>query len=396
MFEDFTNALRNFISNKTRTLLSLLGIIIGVASVIMVTTIGLGATEDVKRAFGSSGLDIVEVMPGWSLRRTSEIEFNENFRNELQSSIKGIKNIFYINETGGHLRRGDLDLGLSIKAVEPGYFDMMSIKLDYGRFFTNSEQVQGIQKIILGTDAARYLFPEGKAVGKTLTLQLDEYQLGFEVIGVLELSESIGFESPDQNAFIPRAVYSGKITPNPRASRVLIQAYNQNITPRIQRDIEQWAAEKTGNPQALYIFSMQSILDQYNQITGSLNLLLTGIAGISLLVGGIGIMNIMIVTVTERKKEIGIRKALGASPGAIRMQFLVESSTITLLGGIAGILLGLFLSFIVVKTLNWPFIIRWINCFAAFIFSAVVGIFFGLHPAMRAARLDPVEALGGE
>ena len=138
---------------------------------------------------------------------------------------------------------------------------------------------------------------------------------------------------------------------------------------------------------------MQSILDQYNQITSSLNLLLSGIAGISLLVGGIGIMNIMIVTVTERKKEIGIRKALGASPAAIRVQFLVESAAITLAGGIVGITIGLCLSAVIVSSFDWPLVIQWRNCLAAFTFSAVVGIFFGLHPALRAAKLDPVEAL---
>ncbi|MDR2101316.1 MAG: FtsX-like permease family protein, partial [Treponema sp.] len=125
-------------------------------------------------------------------------------------------------------------------------------------------------------------------------------------------------------------------------------------------------------------------------------LLLSGIAGISLLVGGIGIMNIMIVTVTERKREIGIRKALGASPAAIRLQFLTESASLTLFGGIIGIILGLIFSFLVVLSFNWAFAIQWGNCFIAFIFSAVVGIFFGLHPAIRAARLDPVEALAGE
>jgi putative ABC transport system permease protein len=124
-----------------------------------------------------------------------------------------------------------------------------------------------------------------------------------------------------------------------------------------------------------------------------MNLLLSGIAGISLLVGGIGIMNIMIVTVTERKKEIGIRKALGATPAAIRNQFLAESAAITLAGGLIGIILGLLLSRVVVSTFKWIFVIRWAYCLIAFVFSAVVGIFFGLHPALRAAKLDPVEAL---
>jgi putative ABC transport system permease protein len=360
----------------------------------MVTTIGQSATENVKRSLGQAGLDLVQVRSGWAMRRSQEIELNESFRRELTSSITGIRNIVFNNEFNGHLRYGSQDLGISIQAVEQDYFAMMGISLDYGRFFSISEQVFGSQKILLGSESARYLFPEGNALGKTVILQMDGYIMGFEVIGVLAESDNVGFQSPNQNTFVPRAVYTRKINPgNLNAGNILIQAIQQNDTPRIQADVQAIALKKTGNDQALMVFSMQSILDQYNQVMGSMNLLLSGIAGISLLVGGIGIMNIMIVTVTERKKEIGIRKALGAGPGAIRVQFLVESATITLAGGIVGIGMGLLLSAVVVSSFDWPLTIQWQNCLIAFAFSAVVGIFFGLHPALRAAKLDPVEAL---
>jgi putative ABC transport system permease protein len=273
---------------------------------------------------------------------------------------------------------------------------MVGINLDYGRFFSVSEDVMGSQKILLGSETVRFLFPEGDALGKTVVLQMTGYQMGFEVIGVLAESDSVGFQqSPDQSCFVPRAVYTRKISPSEtNASGILVQSWDQDQAPRIQVDIQALGAAKTGgNEQALMVFSMQSFLDQYNQVTASMNLLLSGIAGISLLVGGIGIMNIMIVTVTERKKEIGIRKALGATPAAIRNQFLAESAAITLAGGVIGIILGLLLSSIVVSSFNWPFVFRWTYCLIAFVFSAVVGIFFGLHPALRAAKLDPVEAL---
>ncbi|MDR2068801.1 MAG: ABC transporter permease [Spirochaetaceae bacterium] len=397
MFEDFINALRNFKSNKSRTILSLLGIIIGVASVIMVTTIGLSSTEDIKRTLGSSQLDLVQIMQGWAMRRSQEIQFDEKFRAELGASIGGIKNIVYTNGFSGRLRNGSLEMNVSLQGVEDGYFGMMGQKLDSGRLFLVSEQVLGSQKIILGSEVARFLFPGGGALGKTVLLQMDGFQMGFEVAGTLAGVESPLFSNPNQNAFIPRLVYTRRINPaRTQADTIIIQAFNQNDTPRIQRDIENLVTDKTGNAQAIYVFSMQSLLEQYNAITQSMNLLLSGIAGISLLVGGIGIMNIMIVTVTERKKEIGIRKALGASPRAIRLQFLVESATITLLGGIAGIILGLLLSAAIVSSFKWTLVIRWQSCLVAFFFSAVVGIFFGLHPAIRAAKLDPVEALAGE
>jgi putative ABC transport system permease protein len=399
LFEDFINALRNFKTNKTRTILSLLGIIIAVASVIMVTTIGESATADVKKSLGSRGLDLVQVSAGWGRRgRTRNISFNEAFREELASSSGAIKRVIFTNDFNGTLQYRGLDLGLAIMAVEQDYFDAMDFSLNYGRFFSASEQARGIQKIILGLESARYLFPGGQALGKTVTLRIDGYQMGFEVIGVLEKADVMGFNNPNQAAMVPRSVYTRKISPaNTTAGTILVQARDQNSAPRIQKNIERLGLEKSGgNEQALYVFSMQSILEQYNQVTRSMNLLLSGIAGISLLVGGIGIMNIMIVTVTERKREIGIRKALGASPAAIRLQFLTESAAITLFGGIIGITLGLILSSLVILTFNWVFVIRWGNCLIAFIFSAVVGIFFGLHPAIRAAKLDPVEALAGE
>lgn len=399
MFEDFVNALRNFKTNRTRTILSLLGIIIGVASVIMVTTIGGSATGDVRRVLGSAGLDLVQVRSGWGRGRSTTIDLDENFRDRLAASINGIKNIIYTNDFSGRLRYGGLEeLNLQLNAVEQDYFSVMGAALDYGRFFSVSEQAVGAQKIILGSEVVRYLFPEGEALAKNVILQMDNYRLGFEVVGVLAESDAIGFESPNQNAFVPRMMYSRKINPTERnAGSVLVQAIDKNETPRIQKEIETLAEELSGgNDQALSVFSMQSVLEQYNQVTRSMNLLLSGIAGISLLVGGIGIMNIMIVTVTERKREIGIRKALGASPAAIRNQFLAESAALTLAGGAAGIALGIALSAVTVSFFGWILVIAPLSCAAAFVFSAAVGIFFGIHPAIRAAKLDPVEALAGE
>ena len=398
MFEDFVNALRNFKTNRTRTVLSLLGIIIGVASVIMVATIGLSATGDVRRTLGQAGLDLVQVRSGWGRGNSNTVELNENFREELSASISGIKRIIFINEFGGTLRNGGLEINIGIHAVESDYFSVMGMNPDYGRFFSVSENAVGAQRIILGSDVVRYLFPEGEAVGKTVILQMDAYRLGFQVAGVLAESDAVGFASPNQGAFVPMLLYRRKVNPaNRNAESVLVQAENQNDAPRIQREIGTLGEQLSGgNAQALSLFSMQSILEQYNQITRTMNLLLTGIAGISLLVGGIGIMNIMIVTVTERRREIGIRKALGASPAAIRTQFLVESAALTLMGGAAGIALGIALSAVTVSFFGWILMIDPLNCAAAFVFSAAVGIFFGIHPAMRAAKLDPVEALAGE
>ena len=176
----------------------------------------------------------------------------------------------------------------------------------------------------------------------------------------------------------------------------MVQAVSNDKATDVLNAVEEYCTQLAGSDTAVRTMSMQSILDQMSEITATVSMLLAAIAAISLLVGGIGIMNIMIVTVTERKQEIGIRKALGASPNKIRIQFLIESASITVLGGIAGIILGIGLSFAVEYVRELDFVISTDSCVIAFVFSVFVGIFFGFSPASRAAKLDPVIALSGE
>ncbi|MBQ8353002.1 MAG: ABC transporter permease [Spirochaetaceae bacterium] len=396
MFEDFTNALQNFKMNKIRTILSLLGVIIGVASVIIITTLGQSATENIKGSFGSSGLDIVRISQGFMNRRSgASVSFNQDFKEEIYGQIPNIKGIYYTNTMSTTLVYKDLSVSATATCIENGYLQMNNMELESGSYFTISDNVQGAQKIILGSEIAAALFPDGGAVGKTITLIYSNIRFGFEVVGVLKESTS-GIESSTTGVYIPRGFYSKKIMPNPNAGTVVIQCTDQNLSSTVADDIETYMEEKTGVENSVTIISMQSMIEQFDEVMGTVTMLLSGIAAISLLVGGVGIMNIMIVTVTERRKEIGIRKALGATPGAIRMQFLVESATITLFGGFLGIIIGLGLSYLVVYVMSWNFGIQWGACFVAFIFSAFVGVFFGLNPAARAAKLDPVEALSSE
>ena len=396
MFEDFTNALQNFKMNKIRTILSLLGVIIGVASVIIITTLGQSATENIKGSFGSSGLDIVRISQGFMNRRSgASVSFNQDFKEEIYGQIPNIKGIYYTNTMSTTLVYKDLSVSATATCIENGYLQMNNMELESGSYFTISDNVQGAQKIILGSEIAAALFPDGGAVGKTITLIYSNIRFGFEVVGVLKESTS-GIESSTTGVYIPRGFYSKKIMPNPNAGTVVIQCTDQNLSSTVADDIETYMEEKTGVENSVSIISMQSMIEQFDEVMGTVTMLLSGIAAISLLVGGVGIMNIMIVTVTERRKEIGIRKALGATPGAIRMQFLVESATITLFGGFLGIIIGLGLSYLVVYVMSWNFGIQWGACFVAFIFSAFVGVFFGLNPAARAAKLDPVEALSSE
>ena len=395
MFEDFLYAINNFKRSKTRTFLSLLGIIIGVASVIVITSMGAASTKKVESTFGTAGLDVVSISSGFMRRRRDAVtlSFDESFRQNMFDNVSGIKKIWYKNNLPSTLTYGETSSSISTSAIEYGYLEMYGMKLESGSFFTVTDDKEGMQKIILSHDTAQSFFPAGDAVGKKIILVASNVPFGFEIIGVLA-DQTTGMENG--SAYIPRGFYSKKIEPNPQASSVMVQAVSNQKASQLVDILEDYCRKESGTEGSVNVTSMQSMLEQMSEITNTMSIMLSAIAAISLLVGGIGIMNIMIVTVTERKNEIGIRKALGASPAAIRQQFLVESASITLIGGILGIVLGILISLAVEYVQSNDFIINWGACLFAFVFSVFVGIFFGLNPASRAAKLDPVIALSGE
>ena len=397
MFEDFTNALQNFKRQKTRTILSLFGVIIGVASVIVITSMGSSSTQEIKNTFGTAGLDVVSISSGFMRRRSSSasITFDESFRKNLFDNVTHIKKIWYKNSLNASLSYGETSSTTNCSAVEQGYLEMYGIELESGRFFTVTEDYYGMQKIILGKTIADALFPSGDAVGKYILATSNNISFSFEVIGVLK-EQTSGMEQTSNGAYIPRGFYSKKIAPNPSASSVIVQAESAEYATELASAVEAYCTELSGSAYAVNVMSMQMMIDQVNEIMTTMSVMLSAIAAISLLVGGIGIMNIMIVTVTERRQEIGIRKALGASSADIRRQFLVESAAITLLGGIAGILIGIAISIAVEYVKGQSFIVSTGACAVSFVFSVFVGIFFGMNPAARAAKLDPVLALAGE
>jgi len=399
MFEDLLNALQNFTQNKVRTFLSLLGIIIGVASVIIITTLGQSATENVTSTFGDSGLDQLEISEGFMSRRgrsNYDLDFDEDFREDLWNNIKGLKTIYYVNRESSTLRLTDgTEATATAYAIENKYLEAAGAALEDGEWFSVSDDVMGSQKIILGCDLADSLFPDGDVVGQHLVLDNGEYTFGFEVIGVLEDKDS-GMVDTNDAAYIPRGFYSKKIETNPEADTILVRVLDQDKTSDIEDEITDWVEDMSGEEDLVSVHSMASMLEKVDETLGTISLLLASVAGISLLVGGIGIMNIMIVTVTERRKEIGIRKALGATPSAIKSQFLVEAAAITIIGGVIGIIVGIIISVIATYIMNWSFDIQWEAVIFSFAFSALVGLFFGYNPAARAARLDPVDALASE
>ena len=397
MWEDFVNALQNFRRNKMRTFLSLLGIIIGVASVIVIMSMGQSSTQQIQDTFGSSGLDMVNISSGFSRRKREAVSlvFNDSFRENMFGQIRGIKKIWYKNSVNGTISYGDTSASTSCTAVETDYLQAYGLSLDSGEYFSVTDNVMGNQRLILGSTLASTLFPNGNAVGNNVALVIDSVTFNFSVIGVLK-EQSSGMENTTTGCYITRGFYAKKISPNPTAATIMVQAVSNERTTELVTTLANYCTEISGTEGSVNVSSMQTMIDQMSEVTNSLSVMLAAIAAISLLVGGIGIMNIMIVTVTERKQEIGIRKALGASPSTIRQQFLIESASITIIGGVAGILLGIGISIAVEYVRSLSYIISWDACIISFVFSVFVGIFFGFSPASRAAKLDPVIALSGE
>ena len=392
MLEDFIYALQGFKRNRTRTFLSLLGVIIGVAAVIVITSMGNSSTKQVQDTFGTSGLDVVSISQGFMRRggqNSVTVVFDEKFREDMFDNVSDIKKIWYKNSLSTTLTFKDASATANCSAVEYGYLEMYNIEIEEGRYFSVTDNEEGLQRIILTHDLAENLFEDAKeAVGKNIMLVADNVTFGFQVIGVLK-DQTVGMETG--TAFIPRGFYAKKIAPNPAASTVLVQVTSADKSTEMVSTLTTYCTMATGT--SLRINSMQTMLEQMSSITNTMSVLLAAVAAISLLVGGIGIMNIMIVTVTERRQEIGIRKALGANPKDIIQQFLIESASITIIGGFIGILSGTLISVVVEVVRHMSITVSIPACIISFVFSVFVGIFFGLNPAIRASKLDPVEAL---
>ncbi len=413
MLEDFINALKNFKANKTRTLLSLLGILIGVMSVIISTSMGSTLYVSVAKNFEGFSMDVVMVEPKYNRTTNSRyISFNEDYRKEVMSQLPEVKNVFFVRSFNAVVNRADFSIGnKAAVAVEPNRLESVGAEIDYGSFFSTSDFATGSQTAVIGATVASELFPEGNAVGKTLTLQIRSqgnsppYNFTFEVIGVLKSKDNF-IVRLSQSVFVNYAFYKRQLE---RAGDPFDVDYAEVVVHRqedasgvekklinLSREFAESQSKISVKEDVIWTFSAKEQFNQFSKVMNMINLVLSTIAAISLLVGGIGIMNIMLVTVTERKKEIGIRKALGATNAAIRNQFLIESATLTLLGGTLGVGAGVLISQIVVVMFfpsDFVFSLNTNGIVMSFMVSVSIGIFFGLYPAVKAAKLDPVVAL---
>ena len=386
-------------ANAMRSFLTTLGIIIGVAAVIAMVSIGEGAQGQVKAQIQRIGTNVLTIRPGQSLfrgvSRESGVRLTLEDAEALRAGSGGL--ITIAPEVGSRQQVTYLrwNTNSQIQGTWPEYFGIYDHHLVAGRFFDEGE-VRGRRRVaVLG-----YLMPEKLGtppwllIGKTI-------QVGgqpFEVVGVLEEKGDAAFVRPDEQVFIPVTtaiyrVFGGREQLNSiyaaaRTPTDLDLAYGE-----IDRILRREHRIQPGTEVDFSIRNAADLLTTFNETTRTFTMLLAGIAGVSLLVGGIGIMNIMLVSVTERTREIGVRKALGATRRAILFQFLVEALVLCTLGGLLGVAVGVGSATAITRIASWETAISYEIVVAAIVFSAAIGLFFGIWPAQRAARLDPIDAL---
>lgn len=376
----------NIISNKMRSFLTILGIIIGVASIIALITIVQGATDEVTKQVSSLGADKITVQAmgtplkqGLNERDLEALGQIENIKG-LSPTITGKTSI-----VGNNIVMEDI----SIEGKNEVHFKANADIIKNGRGLNVLDIEESTRVAIIGGDINKELFVGKDPIGEDILIN----GLTFTIVGVLDTSSEFAFGSNNKTIIIPytRAM---KTIGNRSITNVDIYMANSDKSDIIIADIKQVLNQAFNYKENSYfVFNMEDIISAIGDITGMMSLLLAGIASISLVVGGIGIMNMMLVSVTERTSEIGLRKALGAEPNSIQLQFLIESIFLSIFGGILGLALGLAIAYIASIYIGFSLVVSMSTVILAIGFSAVVGILFGFMPARKASRLNPIDAL---
>ncbi|MBS1705451.1 MAG: ABC transporter permease [Armatimonadetes bacterium] len=398
--DSFESAVRAIISNKLRSALTMLGVVIGVGSVIAMIGIGEGTRQKSLENLQIMGTNMITVMPDWRRGGQSaggaRTTLDEDDVTRLKQRVPLIDLISGAVRGNGTLKYKASSTQTTIMGVEPQMAIIRNAtQMAQGKWFTSEDNALNEQKAVLGWGVYQQLFVDEDAVGASIQVLGKSY----EVTGVITYKGGSGFMNPDDQIYVPLKTAQTRLFGRDTLDMISIQAHDTNLMPYTQGAIEDVLNETrksaTGESQ-FRVFNQGDMIAQIQQQSQLLGLLLAGIASVSLLVGGIGIMNIMLVSVTERTREIGLRKAIGAQRHSILVQFLLESVVMCFLGGILGILLGAIAVYFVSPRLQVPPIVNPQAVMAAFLFSALVGVCFGLYPAIRASRLQPIEALRHE
>ena len=387
-------------ANKVRSGLTMLGIVIGIGSVIAMVSIGQGASGQIQSSIEGLGSNLLTVMPGFIQPGRGIVSSGrgsaQTLMNDDVGALRQIADVAYVSpelQRRFQIVASGNNTNSTIIGVEPDYAQVRNITLSDGSFI-NEAQVRSLSRVaVLGPTVVLDLFGEGSdPIGKTIRIN----KINFKVIGVSQSKGSAGFFNPDDTVFVPLTTMQKILAGADFLSTIAISVDSKDLMPQVQEEATFVLAEKHHvDPQSpdFSIISQADILGTLTQVTDTFTIFLAAVAGISLIVGGIGIMNMMLTTVTERTREIGLRKAIGAKSRHITMQFLAESVTLTFLGGIIGVALGWAISFAVSSFAGISTSVSISSILLAFGVSAAIGIIFGYYPARRAASLNPIEAL---
>ena len=393
-------ALRALRRNKLRTVLTMLGIIIGVGAVIAMVAIGNGAKAQVEAQIASLGQNVILIFSGnvsrggvsggWGSAGTLSLDDTESIRREVQ----GVASVSPEVRTMTQVAAGNQNWSTQVLGESAEYFDLRQWPFSAGASFSEQD-VRGANKVVvIGKTTAQQLYGLDDPIGQILRVK----NVPFVVVGVLAPKGlSVMGSDQDDVAIMPYTSAMKRVMGVTTLRTILVQAATTPLLAPVQQQIQDLLRQRhrlaPGRDDDFTVRNQQEIAEMATATSKIMTMLLAAIASVSLVVGGIGIMNIMLVSVTERTREIGIRMAIGARGRDILLQFLIEAVTLSLIGGIIGIGVGIGVSQILAAKMNWPTLVSTSSVVAAFVFSAAVGIFFGYYPARKASQLDPIDAL---
>jgi putative ABC transport system permease protein len=393
-------ATQSILKNKMRTFLTMLGIVIGVAAVIVMVAVGYGAQSSIEKQIGALGTNMIMIMPGASaaggvnqgaatFNRLTPADYEKVKRESLL--LSAVSPVLFTNaqaiSVNGNWRT-------RVQGVSTDYQQIRDWPTENGSFFTEADLRSSRKVAVLGSTVAKALFPDADAIGQQVQLR----DVPFTVVGVLKSKgQNAGGMDADDIIIVPFTTAQGRLSGRQRVNQIIASTSSQQDVPAAQEEIRGILREShrigEGDDDDFTIRNQDEIAAAASSTTKVMTLLLAAIASISLLVGGIGIMNIMLVSVTERTREIGIRMAIGARGSDVLTQFLVESVAISMLGGLIGVVIGFVGAWLVGHFTGWSTVTPPQAVFVAVAFSAAVGVFFGFYPARQAASLNPIQAL---